>query len=91
MDYNQAKDSVKQLKKFYKNLMWFGIISAIVFFKDIFDHGRFDFSAFNGSVILTIWGIILLVKAVNIFVFNSDWERKIVEQELRKDKKPINF
>lgn len=91
MDYNQAYERVNQIKKFYKNLMWFGIVAVIIYFNDIFENGKIDFTQFNGSIILTIWGIILIVKAIKLFVFNTDWERKILEEEMRKEKKPINF
>lgn len=91
MDYNQAQERVNQLKKFYKNLTWFAIISVFLFFNDVFENGRFDFTFFNGSIILTIWAIILTVKAVKLFILNSDWERKILDEELKKSKQPINF
>jgi len=48
-------------------------------------------SIFSGSIILTVWGIVLAVKAVKLFVFNAEWENKILEEEMRKIKKPINF
>lgn len=91
MDYNQAQERINQLKKFYKNLTWFAIISVFLFFNDIFENGRFDFTFFNGSIILIIWAIILTVKAVKLFILNSDWERKILDEELKKLKQPINF
>jgi hypothetical protein len=91
MDYNQAQERVKELKKFYKNLTWFGIIAVILFFNDIFEHKEIDFTFFNGSIILTIWAVILIVKAVKLFIFNSEWERKILDEELKKSKKTITF
>ena len=91
MNYNQAQERVNQLKKFYKNLTWFAIISVFLFFNDIFENGRFDLTFFNGSIILTIWAIILTVKAMKLFILNSDWERKILNEELKKSKQPINF
>ncbi len=91
MDYNQAQEKVNQLKKFYKNLLWFAIVSGIVFFNDIFEQGKLDFSLFNRSIILTIWGIILTVKAVKLFILDSEWERKIIQKEMGKPKEPIQF
>ncbi|EJL74666.1 2TM domain-containing protein [Chryseobacterium populi] len=91
MDYNQAYERVAQLKKFYKNLAWFAIIAGILFFNDYFEHGKINFSTFNGSIILVIWGIILTVKAAKLFIFDADWERKILQKELKKTKEPINF
>ncbi|AZA67160.1 hypothetical protein EG345_22535 [Chryseobacterium carnipullorum] len=31
MDYNSAYERVTQLKKFYKSLLWFGIVAGIIF------------------------------------------------------------
>ncbi|SDQ42928.1 2TM domain-containing protein [Chryseobacterium soldanellicola] len=91
MDYNQAQERVNQLKKFYKSLTWFAIISIFLFFNDIFKNGKFELTFFNGSIILTIWGIILTVKAVKLFILNSDWEQKVLNEELKKTKQPIDF
>ncbi|MGG5209337.1 2TM domain-containing protein [Chryseobacterium sp. MIQD13] len=91
MDYNSAYERVSQLKKFYKSLLWFGIVAGIIFFDDIFENGRIGFSLFDGSVILVIWGIILTVKAVKLFLFDTEWENDIIEKEMKKDKKNIDF
>ena len=89
MNYDSAYERVTQLKKFYKNLLWFGIVAAIIFFND--DNREINLSLFDGSVILLIWGIILTVKAVKLFLFDAEWERDIIEKEMRKNKKNIDF
>lgn len=91
MDYNQAQQRVSDLKKFYKSLLWFGILAIIVFFHDVFENGNFDITLFNGSIILTIWAIVLAVKAVKLFILNSEWERKVLQEEMKKAKEPIKF
>lgn len=91
MNYNQAQQRVNDLKKFYKNLLWFGIVSFIIFFDDIAEKGIFNFSMWNGSVILLIWGIILTIKAVKLFILDSEWERGVIEKEMNKTKKPVQF
>lgn len=90
MNYNQAQNRVHELKKFYKNLLWFGIVAAIIFADDLFKKG-FHLSLWNGSIILTIWGIILTVKAVKLFIFDSEWERGIIEKEMKKQKNRFSF
>jgi hypothetical protein len=90
MNYNQAQQRVHDLKKFYKSLLWFGIVAAIIFADDLFKKG-FHLSLWNGSIILTIWAIILTVKAVKLFIFDSEWERGIIEKEMKKTKEPIQF
>lgn len=91
MDYNQAQQRVKDLKKFYKSVLWFAIVAFIIFFNDIFEKGIFNFSLWDGSVILAIWGIILTVRAVKLFLLDEEWERGVVEKEMRKSKQPIKF
>ncbi|MDQ0066794.1 2TM domain-containing protein [Chryseobacterium lathyri] len=87
MDYDSAYERVTQLKKFYKSLLWFGIVAGIIFFDDVFEKGKIDFSLFNGSVILVIWGIVLTVKAVKLFLLDTEWEGDIIEKEMRKSKR----
>ena len=36
MNYNQAEQRVKELKKFYKGIFWFAIITGFVFFRRYF-------------------------------------------------------
>lgn len=91
MNFNNAQQRVKDLKSFYKNCMWFGIVALFIFFRRFFKSGDLSQSIFSGSIILTIWGIILIVKAVKLFVLNTEWENKVLEEELSKTKRPINF
>ena len=91
MNYNNAQQRVKDLKSFYKNCMWFAIVAAFIFARRIFKSGDWSQSLFGGSIILTIWAIILVVKAVKLFVLNAEWENRILEEELNKTKKPIKF
>jgi hypothetical protein len=91
MNIQTAQQRVKDLKSFYKNCLWFGIVSLIIFFRRFMKSGDLSQSLFSGSVILTVWGIILAVKAVKLFVFDEEWENKILEEEMKKTKKPINF
>lgn len=91
MDYNNAYERVGQLKKFYKSLLWFGIVAAFIFFDDIFENGTINLSLFDGSIILLIWGIVLTVKAVKLFLLDTEWENRIIEKEMKKSKKSIDF
>lgn len=90
MNYNNAQQRVKDLKSFYKNCMWFGIVAAIIFIRNIVKYADTE-DVFRGSMVLMIWGMFLVTKAVKLFILNSDWENKIIEEELGKTKKPINF
>ncbi|MFL9834048.1 2TM domain-containing protein [Chryseobacterium terrae] len=90
MDYNGAKERVTKLKSFYKNCMWFAIVAGFILIRNFVKYNGTDHH-FHGWFILTIWAIILSVKAVNLFIFDSEWENQILQEELKKSKKPINF
>ncbi len=91
MNYNQAQQRVNDLKKFYKSILWFGIVAVIIFADDIFEKGIFNFSLWNGSIILLIWGIVLTVKAVKLFLLDEEWEKDVIEKEMKKSKQPLKF
>ncbi|KQT22228.1 hypothetical protein ASG31_02500 [Chryseobacterium sp. Leaf404] len=91
MEYQTAQQRVKELKSFYKNCMWFGIIALFIFTRRFVKYGDFTEAISTGSIILTIWGIVIAVKAVKLFVLNSEWEEKVLQNEINKGKKPINF
>jgi len=91
MEYQNAQQRVKELKSFYKNCMWFGIVALFIFTRRFVKYGDFTEAISTGSIILTIWGIIIAVKAVKLFVLNSEWEEKVLQNEINKSKKPINF
>lgn len=90
MDYNRAYDRVQKLKKFYKNLMWFGIISVIILGDDWFND-ELRYQLFGGHLFLGIWALILVIKAISLFIFNDEWEREIMEKEVGKNNKTIDF
>lgn len=91
MNFNNAQQRVKDLKSFYKNCMWFGIVALFIFSRRFIKTGDLSQSVFSGSIVMIVWGIILAVKAVKLFVLNTEWENKMLEEELSKTKKPINF
>ncbi|SFT53543.1 2TM domain-containing protein [Chryseobacterium formosense] len=39
MNYNSAQKRVKELKSFYKNCMWFGIVALFIFFRRLMKSG----------------------------------------------------
>lgn len=90
MDYNTAYNRVQQLKKFYKNLIWFGIMAAIILGNDAFNNG-IHYRIFGGHLLLIIWAVTLTVKAFSLFVLDDEWEKKIIEKETNTNKKPIDF
>ena len=86
MNYNIAQQRVKNLKSFYKNCMLFSIVAIIISGRGFVKWMTTDYT-FHGSLILTVWAIILVVKAVKLFILNSSWEQKIIEQEMNTEKK----
>ncbi|MCQ9641361.1 2TM domain-containing protein [Chryseobacterium sp. WG14] len=91
MDYNTAYERVNKIRKFYKSLLWFGIIAGIILFNDFLKDHFVGINLFSGHIFLVIWAVILTVKAVKLFVFDAEWEKELIEKELGKNKKPIDF
>lgn len=70
--------------------MWFGIISVILLGNDWFEHGL-EYRILGGNFFLAIWAMVLIVKAAFLFIFDDEWEKEIMERELKKDKKTMDF
>ena len=84
-DYAMAKERVNQIRKFYVSLAVFIIVFAIYSARKYYKTGEVNYLDFNNvSVIFWIWGLILAIRAVKIFFFNHDWERKMMDRELNK-------
>lgn len=84
MNTYKTNNRVQQLKKFYKSLMWFGIIAVILIGKDWLQDDL-QYTIFGGHLLLAIWAIVLLFKGISLFIFNNDWERKMLEKETAKN------
>ena len=85
VDYAMAKERVNQMRKFYVSLAVFIIVFAINSARKYYKTGEVNYLDFNNvSVIFWIWGLILAIRAVKIFFFNHDWERKMMDRELNK-------
>lgn len=78
--YNRAT----QLRKFYKNLMWFGIITVIILGNDWLKDELQD-KMFGGHLILAIWTVYLGIKAISLFTFNEECEHKMIEKKANKN------
>ncbi|MBV8327063.1 2TM domain-containing protein [Chryseobacterium sp.] len=96
MDYNSAYTRTTQLKKFYRSLLFFAVVAVLIIPNDFFERNIFEdhiikIRLFDGYTILAIWALILTIKAVKLFLFDSEWEKDMIERELKKDKQPIDF
>ena len=96
MDYTTAYSRTVQLKKFYKSLLFFGIVAVLIIPSDFFEHNLFEdhiirIRLFDGYTILAIWALILAARAVRLFLFDSEWEKDMIERELKKDKQPLDL
>ncbi|MBE4950480.1 2TM domain-containing protein [Chryseobacterium culicis] len=91
MDYETASARANSIRKFYKSIFIFALFAVLIIPDDIFGEEIVHFSLFDRYTILGIWGFIILVKAAKLFLFDSEWEKKMIEKELRKEKKPIDY
>ncbi|MDR6463745.1 2TM domain-containing protein [Chryseobacterium sediminis] len=90
MDYETATERTKNIRKFYKSIFIFVIFAVLIIPDDIFGE-KINFRLFDRYTILGIWGFIILVKAIKLFLFDSEWERNMIEKELEKEKKSIKY
>lgn len=91
MDTNFAYERVQEIKKFYKSLIWFVAVTAFIFIKNFIKIIELEQPRYIGLSIIGLWAILLSIRAMKLFVFNSDWEKKIYDEELKKSKKQNYF
>ncbi|MDR4955083.1 2TM domain-containing protein [Chryseobacterium sp. ES2] len=91
MDYETASTKTNNIRKFYKSIFIFAIFALLLIPDDIFGEKMISFHWFDRYTLLGIWAFIILVKAAKLFLFDSEWEKDMIEKELKKEKKPINY
>ncbi|RXM38562.1 hypothetical protein BOQ62_16805 [Chryseobacterium sp. CH21] len=91
MDYETASARTNSIRKFYKSLFIFAIFAVLLIPDDIFGEKVINFHLFDRYTILGIWVFIIFVKAAKLFLFDSEWERNMIEKELNKEKKRIDY
>lgn len=83
--YEIAAERVRKIKKFYTSvavfIIIFGLIYGARFLKNDFPGNLGDM---NVSWIFIIWGLILTIKGIKLFFFNSDWENDMINKEMKK-------
>ncbi|KQR95215.1 hypothetical protein ASG01_05035 [Chryseobacterium sp. Leaf180] len=87
MNYQSAYYRVKEIKKLYKSIFWFAIISIIIIFRNFYKTGELLLPNIGGSFILTIWAVIIIARVAKLFIFNAEWEESIYRNEVDKMKK----
>lgn len=83
--YEMAVERVKKIKNFYSGLLVFvivfGIVYGLKFLRNGFPNSIVEV---RFSWIFIIWGLILAIKGVKLFFFNSDWENDMINKEMKK-------
>ena len=85
MKYEAAREHVAKIRKFGINVLVFCIVFLFFNRENIFHLNEFNFGFGRISIIFWIWGIILAVKAVKLFVLDYDWERKTIEKYIKNE------
>ena len=85
MKYEAAREHVAKIRKFVVSLLIFCILLLLFYGSDLFSFNKWNFGFGRISIIFWIWGIILAVKAVKLFVLDYDWERKMIEKNLKNN------
>lgn len=83
--YEMAVERVKKIKNFYSGLLVFAIVFAVVYGVKFFKYGfPQKLGETRVSWIFIIWGLVLAIKGVKLFFFNSDWENDMINKEIKK-------
>lgn len=83
--YEMAVERVAKIKKFYKGILIFAIVFGVVYGIKFFKHGfPQNLGELQVSWIFIIWGLILTIKGIKLFFFNSDWENDMINKEIKK-------
>ena len=80
-EYIAAKNRVQTLKNFYRQLAVFAIIAGGFLAYKFIKYGELKFQF---SFWIMIWGLVIAIRAVKLFVFDSQWESKQLKKELNK-------
>lgn len=81
--YEAAKEHVARIRKFAVSFLVFIIFFLLFNGSNIIRFNDFNLEFVNVSPVFWIWGIILAIKAVKLFVFDYDWERKTIEKYMK--------
>ena len=90
--YLYAQNKVKELKRFYRHLIIYLLVNALIiggtFYDRNFNFQEFwKFETFSTAI---FWGIGLLAHAASVFgkemFFNKDWEDRKIQEIMTNDK-----
>ncbi|WP_379967340.1 2TM domain-containing protein [Epilithonimonas sp. UC225_85] len=82
--YEMAAERVRKIKKFYTGMTIFSLVFVLVYGNRLLK-GEFSlWYDFNGFAIFAIWGLILAFKGFKLFLFNPEWEKDMINKELKK-------
>ncbi|MDN3608092.1 2TM domain-containing protein [Kaistella yonginensis] len=86
MDFEMAKERVRQLKNFYLSLAVFAVVFAAYSLRKYYLTGEIVLlDQKNVSIIFYIWVIILAIKGAKLFFLNHNWERKMIDKQLKQN------
>jgi len=84
--YQRARKRIAQIKGFYQHLLVYCLYTPFTIFINY--HTYWDYKWFWYSI--GIWGIGLLIHALVVFVYKgtlgNNWEKRKIEELMRKDK-----
>ncbi len=81
--FAKAQKRVKKIKSFYKNLITWAVFSVFFIVLNIMGGSSFPWAIFP----IGGWGIGVIIQALEVFGipgYGKDWEKRILEDEMRK-------
>lgn len=84
LSYEIAKNRVIKLKKFYANAIVFLVVLFLFYGIKFLKFDTEYSSKIQINLVFVIWGLILMIQAIKLFLFGTNWETKKMNQLTNK-------
>ena len=82
--YDIAKNHVAKTKRLITSAIIFACFFVFCYGSKLLSFKGFNFNSI--SIIFWIWGLVLVVKAIKLLIFDYNWEQKEIDKQLNKNK-----
>lgn len=87
INFRIAKKRVQKLKNFYSSVGIFIVVFTAYILRKYYLTGKIFFlHEKNISIIFWVWAIILTINGAKLFFLNAEWERKMLDKQLKQNK-----
>ncbi len=94
--FERAKKRVEELKKFYKHVAFYIVINGFFIGRRIYNDIAYGdsfvdaFTDIRNYRLFFWWGVIVIIHGLKVyqfsFLFNKDWEKRKIKEEMNRNK-----